>query len=108
MLQYEVRFLTKLPDHCGVIKWTNFRYRAECDTKKCALPKGGTRGRGLFDVVARSIFALGGGHRFLCDDKGIGEHREYFNIECEANLFRGVIGLGHDFQCCCIPCLISC
>ena len=46
MLQYEVRFLTKLPDHCGVIKWTNFRYRAECDTKKRALPKGRTRGRG--------------------------------------------------------------
>ena len=59
------------------------------------------KGRALF-------FALGGGHRFLCDDKGIGEHREYFNIECEANLFRGVIGLGHYFQCCCIPCFISC
>ena len=45
MLQYEACFLTRFPDRCGVIKWTNFRYRAECDTKKRALPKGRTRGR---------------------------------------------------------------
>ena len=92
MLQYEVRFLTKLPDHCGVIKWTNCRYRAECDTKKCALPKGGTRGRGLFDVVARSIFALGGGHWGLCDEEGVGEHGENANSDGESDLLRRRVG----------------
>ena len=56
MLQYEACFLTKFPDRCGVIKWTNFRYRAECDTKKRALPKGRTRGRGLSHVVCPIYF----------------------------------------------------
>ena len=54
MLQYEACFLTRFPDRCGVIKWTNFRYRAECDTKKRALPKGGTRGRGGGTIAAVS------------------------------------------------------
>ena len=47
MLQYEACFLTRFPDRCGVIKWTNFRYRAECDTKKRAPERGNARkGRG--------------------------------------------------------------
>jgi len=46
MLQYEACFLTKFPDRCGVIKWTNFRYRAECDTKKRALSRKGERAEG--------------------------------------------------------------
>ena len=43
MRQYEACFLTKFPDRCGVIKWTNFRYRAECETKKRALSQKGER-----------------------------------------------------------------
>ena len=39
MLQYEICFLTKFPDRCGAIKWTNFRYRAECETKKARAPE---------------------------------------------------------------------
>ena len=54
MPQYEACFLTKFPDRCGVIKWTNFRYRAECDTKKRALPKGRTRGKGGCTIAAVS------------------------------------------------------
>ena len=94
MWQYEACFLTTFPDRCGVIKWTSFRYRAECETKKARSRKGERAEEAYLMLLPDLFFSFGGGHRFLCDDKGIGEHWEYFNIECEANFFRVVTNQG--------------
>ena len=51
-------FFNKVPRPLWCDKVTNFRHRVESETKKRALPKGGTRGKGLSHVVARSIFSL--------------------------------------------------
>ena len=97
MWQYEACFLTKFPDRCGVIKWTNFRYRAECDTKKRALPKGRTRGSGLFMLLPELFFALGGGHWGLCDEEGIGVPGEDANSDGEPDHLRRRVGSCHNF-----------
>ena len=98
MWQYEGCFLTKFPDRCGVIKWTNFRYRAECDTKKRALSRKGERAEeACLMLLPDLFFALGGGHWGLCDEEGIGVHGEDANSDGESDLLRRRVGSCHNF-----------
>ena len=75
----------------------NSRHRVEGETKKRALPKGRAHERDLFHVVARSIFALGGGHWGLCDEEGVGVHGEDANSDGESDLLRRRVGSCHNF-----------
>ena len=97
MWQYEACFLTKFSDRCGVIKWTNFRYRAECDTKKARSRKGERAEEACLMLLPDLLFSFGGGHRLLCDEEGIEVHGEDADIDFEANLLARGVWARHDF-----------
>ena len=66
--------------------------------RKSARSRKGERAEGACLMLLPDLFfALGGGHRFLCDEEGIEVHGEDADIDFEANLLARGVWARHDF-----------
>ena len=66
--------------------------------RKSARSRKGERAEEAYLMLLPDLFfPFGGGHRFLCDDKGIGVHGEDANSDGEPDHLRRRVGSCHNF-----------
>ena len=66
--------------------------------RKSARSRKGERAEGACLMLLPDLFfALGGLHRFSCDEEGVGVHGEDANSAGESDLLRRRVGSCHNF-----------
>lgn len=87
-----------ISDHCGAIRaekplGIGLRVR-----RKSALSRKGEHTKETYFMLLPDLFfTLGGGHRGLCDEEGVGVHGEDANSDGESDLLRRRVGSCHNF-----------
>ena len=66
--------------------------------RKSARSRKGERAEEAYLMLLPDLFfPFGGGHRFLCDEEGVGVHGEDADSDGESDLLRRRVGSCHNF-----------